>query len=33
MPELPAYESELLHGIYRGNFYDNETPAYHRHPR
>ncbi|HET6292437.1 MAG TPA: metallophosphoesterase family protein [Kribbella sp.] len=32
MPELPAYESELLHGTYRGNFYANEPPTYHRRP-
>ncbi|TDO55025.1 putative phosphodiesterase [Kribbella sp. VKM Ac-2527] len=30
MPELNGYESEILHGVYRGNLYDNETPTYHR---
>ena len=33
MPELDAYESELLHGTYRGDLYSNTTPTYHRRPR
>jgi hypothetical protein len=30
MPELNGYEAEIIHGLYRGNLYANETPTYHR---
>jgi diadenosine tetraphosphatase ApaH/serine/threonine PP2A family protein phosphatase len=33
MPELNGYEAEIIHGIYRGDLYANETPDYHRRPR
>jgi predicted phosphodiesterase len=33
MPELAGYESEIIHGLYRGNFYANHPHTYHRRPR
>jgi predicted phosphodiesterase len=30
MPQLDGYESEILHGIYRGDLYADELPTYHR---
>jgi predicted phosphodiesterase len=30
MPELAGYESEIIHGIYRGDLYANTPPTYHR---
>jgi predicted phosphodiesterase len=33
MPDLDGYENEILHGIYRGDFYANTPPTYHRPPR
>ena len=32
MPELTGYESEIIHGIYRGDLYSGTTPTYHRPP-
>jgi predicted phosphodiesterase len=32
MPQLDGYESEILHGIYRGDLYADELPTYHRRP-
>ncbi|ONI67678.1 metallophosphatase family protein [Kribbella sp. ALI-6-A] len=32
MPELNGYESEIIHGVYRGDLYSGETPTYHRPP-
>ncbi len=29
-PELDGYESEIIHGIYRGTFYAGKSPTYHR---
>lgn len=33
MPEFQEYESELRHGIYRGDFRSGNPPGYHRTPR
>ncbi|MFF0339023.1 metallophosphoesterase family protein [Kribbella sp. NPDC004875] len=30
MPELDAYESEIIHGLYRTNFYSGTPDGYHR---
>jgi hypothetical protein len=32
MPELAGYESEIIHGIYRGDLAANTPPTYHRTP-
>jgi hypothetical protein len=32
MPELDGYESEILHGVYRTDLYNNTQYGYHRTP-